>query len=227
MNRLSKENIEKIKSRGLEIKEYSDGILTISKPYGFKGNYLPGKRKEGNIKPNNGELSDSPTMRLFFNNGIGKISVWDYIPGPGPGDFTEEFTLENEMTNFVINYFFKPNSYFQAKIEDDIDHRSAINVKEIKVLLEKTVKYLEEEFGKEEIELGRISFNKIPLENWHKGDFVGEFSEVKVQHGILSSEAFYLKRKRHEGREIEAKDLYGLAHILTELSIRTQEKNKV
>lgn len=229
MNSLSKNNIKKIKSKGLKIKEHPDGELFISKPFGTQGNFLPNARKRVKLNRHFGDESDAPTMYIRFSDNKGVIEVWDYVPGPGPGDFTKEFNSSDEMTDFFIDYYFNKNPLFQAKIEDDIDHRRAINVKEIKVLFEKTIKYLEEEYGEEDIDLYGISFNKVLIENWHKGVFLAQFSETTTEHGMLSSEAFYLKRKRHEGKEIEAKNLYGLAHILTELSIRGQkkEKNKV
>jgi len=223
MDKLSKENIAKIKAKGLEIREFVGGDLFISKPFGTNGNFLPNARKRVQLNRHFGEKKDCPTMHIRFDKGIGQIEVWDYVPGPGPGDFTKDFQSSDIMTDFIINYYFTKNSDFQAKIEDDNDHRNAINVNEIKILLEKSVKFLEKNFGDEDIDLHRVSFNKIPLENWHKGEFTDEFSNTNTQHGMLSSEAFYLKRKRYENTEIEGKDLYRLAHILTELCIRTRE----
>jgi len=224
MNGLSLENIARLKEAGLELKEFSDGELFISKPYGTKGNFLPNARKRVELNRHFGDKKDCPMMHLRFNNDIGQIEIWDYVPGPGPGDFVKEFSSSNEMTEFILNYYFQPNPDFQAKIEDDSDHRNAINVKEIKTIFEKMISYLGNEFGEEDIDLHKVNFNKILLDDWRKKEFIQEFTEIKTQHGMLSSEAFYLKRKRHDKREIEAEDLHRMAHILTELSIRLTEK---
>ena len=41
--------------------------------------------------------SDAQMLRVVFRDGSYSISVWNWVPGPGPGDFNEKFSTEEEV----------------------------------------------------------------------------------------------------------------------------------
>lgn len=58
--------------------------------------------------------TDAPMVGVFIQKDTYKVQVWQWIPGPGPGDFELEFHSEEAACSLVINYFFEMNEHFEA-----------------------------------------------------------------------------------------------------------------
>lgn len=108
----------KLKNTGLlveavgEIHPYANGYSII------KLKQTPGNSREDwesfvDIKTSSGVKevpSDAPGSHLYPKNGKWIFQVWEYIPGPGPGDFQDEFTSINDAVPAVIDYYFGDSS---------------------------------------------------------------------------------------------------------------------
>jgi hypothetical protein len=58
--------------------------------------------------------SDCALLQLQFNDGKFSVVCWNWVPGPGPGDFELEFATEQAAVDYALNYFFGENEYFEA-----------------------------------------------------------------------------------------------------------------
>ena len=43
------------------------------------------------------------------------LICWDWVPGPGPGDFEKTFFNEDEVVAFIVSYYFGKNEFFEAR----------------------------------------------------------------------------------------------------------------
>ncbi|MBV6626549.1 MAG: hypothetical protein KI793_27040 [Rivularia sp. (in: Bacteria)] len=50
--------------------------------------------------------SDAPISHLFPKNYKWIFRIWEYMPGPGPGDFEEEFALIDDAIPVILDYYF-------------------------------------------------------------------------------------------------------------------------
>jgi len=51
-------------------------------------------------------FSDCPHVHIFRENEAYSVEVWDWLPGPGAGDFKTIFNTIDEAFKEVIGYFF-------------------------------------------------------------------------------------------------------------------------
>ena len=56
------------------------------------------------------QLTRMPTLTLC-EAGDWNISVWEWVPGPGPGDFTKKLASLDEVLANILSYFFDPNDH--------------------------------------------------------------------------------------------------------------------
>ena len=61
--------------------------------------------------------SDMPGIKLYKENLNWKISVHEYAPGPGPGDFDLVCGTEDQAVNEILHYFFDQNEWVEAASE--------------------------------------------------------------------------------------------------------------
>ena len=118
-------SIKQLRDRGLFISGvpvfrpdhvcYPNGYVVI-KPTITLGNSLPGYEMMFHNNKGDECLSDAPRVILFRNFDKWKIVVHEYIPGPGPGDFEEQFDSQDRAVEAVKRYFFEPNSFFSAAL---------------------------------------------------------------------------------------------------------------
>lgn len=57
----------------------------------------------------NDQLTHMPSPKLWGETGNWNISVWEWVPGPGPGDFTKKHMSLEEALESILSYFFDPN----------------------------------------------------------------------------------------------------------------------
>jgi len=51
-------------------------------------------------------LCHFPGSRLYPRANKWIFEVWEFIPGPGPGDFQEEFTSIGDAIPVILDYYF-------------------------------------------------------------------------------------------------------------------------
>lgn len=84
------------------------------KPVGVQGNWLASLRnayKNGHIRND----TDAPVPKVWHASDHWCVSVWDWAPGPGPGDFVKQFADENAAIDFIVQYFFGRTPEFAAR----------------------------------------------------------------------------------------------------------------
>lgn len=69
-------------------------------------------------------ISDCPIMSVKCTDKAIELSCWEWIPGPGPGDFDLSFTDEEEAIAFIRSYYFGENSYFEKRKAFEIERSS-------------------------------------------------------------------------------------------------------
>lgn len=81
---------------------YSGGY-SICKPKSVIGN----KRTEYEVYCGDEEiLCDAPCTSLYPQNGRWIVEVWEFIPGPGLGDFQLAFDQIDDAVSSIIDYYF-------------------------------------------------------------------------------------------------------------------------
>lgn len=94
----------------------------IMKKTGVTGNSIPNYRTipvvtlDKNLETISEITSDCPTMLLWFQNNEYQLVCWDWVPGPGPGDFELTFDDENTVVAFIESYYFGENEYFKKRL---------------------------------------------------------------------------------------------------------------
>jgi hypothetical protein len=49
---------------------------------------------------------DAPSAHLYPKEDKWIFEVWEFIPGPGPGDFREEFASITDAIPVILDYYF-------------------------------------------------------------------------------------------------------------------------
>ena len=99
--------------------EEHDFILV--KEIGIEGNQIPNYfsmsilQFDKDLEIQNELISDCPIMDVKCSSESIILSCWEWIPGPGPGDFELAFTDEEKAMEFILSYYFGENSYFEAR----------------------------------------------------------------------------------------------------------------
>lgn len=120
---------QKITDKGLLISDKENNRFSIIKPNGILGNSLPVYNWSSIPIHYLDEkiFSDCPIVEVRFENNHYTALCWDWEPGPGPGDFTLDFQTQDELTEFVIHYFFEDNEYFAARKSYVIQNRKSMS----------------------------------------------------------------------------------------------------
>lgn len=83
---------------------YPNGYL-VSKPLGVLGNSIPGYEVHLIDGDGREQVTDAPSPVIYSNPmGGWSVSVHEYVPGPGPGDFDISFTDEPAAVDAVIRF---------------------------------------------------------------------------------------------------------------------------
>lgn len=218
---LNKENQNKLTSRGLKMSGNGENRISIIKPKGLDGNFLPeNNRSKIIISLDDGDLySDCPIINVFKTDNIFSAMCWDWVPGPGPGDFKIDFNTENELVDFLINYYFGENEYFEARKRYVIQSRNSLNISDLKNIFNKLLQQIEDKCKESEMTFTeRGTFHKIPIEKWRKTEFGEDKINIETETGFLYFEVQKLRKKIDENSEFNQEDLTYISDIINGLS---------
>ncbi|WP_156820192.1 hypothetical protein [Synechococcus sp. PCC 7336] len=111
-----------LREAGLLVSPISEGPYkggySIAKPEKVQGNNRTGY--QGYYGPEQ-ILTDAPCSRLLIENRKLLFSVREYVPGPGPGDFQEEFEDIELCLKSILDYYFgdptrmNPREYLETR----------------------------------------------------------------------------------------------------------------
>lgn len=118
----SQHHLDWFQSNSIRVFTYPEMLLLSKKP-GAAGNVLPGYKsspvivadEKMNVLEN--VYSDCPHVSVRHEDNKYIVSVWDWVPGPGPGDFETAFTNEDAAMDEVKSYFFGNNQNFKKRLE--------------------------------------------------------------------------------------------------------------
>ena len=124
---LSEGAVQRLRAHGLRVRDvptfgprhvaYPSGYMIVL-PAAAAGNKIPGTESYFGEPPTPENATHSPSLNLWRAPPGWRISVHQYAPGPGPGDFTEEYGTEAQAIDAVLSYFLDPeNRHFKAALE--------------------------------------------------------------------------------------------------------------
>ncbi|MBM7419262.1 MULTISPECIES: hypothetical protein [Chryseobacterium] len=223
---LDKENIEKLKSKGLKISGDKKNKISIIKPKGLSGNFLPENNRSKILISLEDEnlYSDCPIIWISKNKNNFSATCWDWVPGSGPGDFDIDFDSEDELIKFLINYYFEKNEYFEARKKYVIQSRNSLNIVDLKNIFDKLLQQVENKFNNSEITFPeRGTFHKIPIEKWRKTEFGEDKVHIEAETGFLYFEIQKLRKKVDDKLEFNQEDFTYISDLLNELSFTVKK----
>ena len=88
-----------------------DGIR-VAKPKSTPGNALP---TEYTMTIGGETAIDAPILELYTNGASWFVKSHDNVPGPGPGDFTNEWSTVDEALSDIFDFFFDSPNRMEAK----------------------------------------------------------------------------------------------------------------
>ncbi|WP_262151457.1 hypothetical protein [Chryseobacterium foetidum] len=163
--------------------------------------------------------SDCPIIQISKDKNSFSASCWDWVPGPGPGDFHIYFDSEDELTEFLIHYYFEKNEYFEARRKYVIQSRDSVNVSDLRNIFNALLKQIENKFDTSEITFSdRGTFHKIPIEKWRKTGFGEDKINIEAETGFLHFEVQKLRKKIDENIEFNQQDFTYISDLINELS---------
>lgn len=95
---------------------YPSGYL-ISLPESAGGNVLFDEKVYTRDDQGQDQLTRMPTLTLWGEAGDWNISAWEWVPGPGPGDFKKKLVSLDEALAKIMSYFFDPNDHHFIEIK--------------------------------------------------------------------------------------------------------------
>jgi hypothetical protein len=87
---------------------FPDGV-TVVKPAAVAGHSLPG------LAEASGGFLDAPGLYLHGDGGRWFVTSHDYVPGPGPGDFVNEWATPEEAVADVLDFYFGSPARMEIK----------------------------------------------------------------------------------------------------------------
>jgi hypothetical protein len=115
---------QKLEALGLNVWEANQRCL-VYKTIGRPGNRLPRTLSSNFINVETHETTTIQTdclmIQFWPSPNKYELICWNWVPGPGPGDFDLAFPTEEEAITFIISYYCGQNDYFEArkKYEED------------------------------------------------------------------------------------------------------------
>ena len=91
-------------------RSYPSGY-SISLPESAGGNTLYDGEVYTRDDQGHDQITRMPALKLWGEAGNWNISVWEWVPGPGPGDFTNKLRSLDDALAKIMSYFFDPNDH--------------------------------------------------------------------------------------------------------------------
>ena len=60
---------------------------------------------------------DAPPVRLWFDGEVWVVLAEEYCPGPGPGDFLDEWNTPEEAVEDILSFYFGDPERMRAKAD--------------------------------------------------------------------------------------------------------------
>ena len=111
---------KQIEGLGLIVLESPQDFFII-KPKGLPGNKIDNWNNSLEKQEGIEYTSDCPFVRIWYAEGqFGMrkpylVEQWEWIPGPGPGDFMIGYDTIEECYDLIKNYFFEENDHFNKR----------------------------------------------------------------------------------------------------------------
>lgn len=114
---ISEYHLNQLRAAGLLISEpfvpdhvaFPDGVI-VAKPATVPGHSLPGYEAHWeNV------VLDSPGLWFHSDGDTWYVTSHDYIPGPGPGDFVNEWKIPEEAVADIIDFYFGSPARMEMK----------------------------------------------------------------------------------------------------------------
>lgn len=112
---IKEEEVSILREKGLSVTQlfpenhvYSGGY-SICKPIEVIGNSLPNYKL---VFGSENKETDAPCSVFFQSKGKYIFTVWEFIPGPGPGDFWKSFNTPQEAVEAILEYYFGHSKEF-------------------------------------------------------------------------------------------------------------------
>jgi hypothetical protein len=116
--------LNRLRAAGLLVSEpyvpnhvaWPDGVA-VGKPESVRGNCIPGTKAYWGAS---GPVVDAPCPCLHFDSRSGKwvVTVHEYIPGPGPGDFVNVWDTPEEAVADILDYLLGDAARMRVKQEE-------------------------------------------------------------------------------------------------------------
>jgi hypothetical protein len=111
--------LDKLRAAGLLVSDpyvpnhlaYPDGVMA-AKPASIRGNSIPGYESYWGV---GGPLVDAPSLVLHCDGDKWLLTSHDYVPGPGPGDFVNEWDSPDQAIADILAFFFGDPSRMEVK----------------------------------------------------------------------------------------------------------------
>ena len=132
MMHFSQKNKNLLIGLGLQLVGEEEDFILV-KELGIEGNQIPNYFSLPIVQLNDALeveqelISDCPIMDVKCTENAIILSCWEWVPGPGPGDFECSFTNEEEAIAFIRSYYFGENSYFEKRKAFEIKRSSGSN----------------------------------------------------------------------------------------------------
>lgn len=92
-----------------------DGIR-VAKPRSTPGNALQGEGSMLAIAAGKEVTTlDAPILELYTNGNSWFVRSHDWVPGPGPGDFVNEWSTVDQAVIDILDFYFGPPARMEAK----------------------------------------------------------------------------------------------------------------
>ncbi|MCB9469966.1 MAG: hypothetical protein H6677_16970 [Candidatus Obscuribacterales bacterium] len=123
MSKIEQKYLEKLRTSGLHVSHtipaFNDGVW-VGKPVTTRGNSIQGY-EPGYIVIGDDPLPpkmDAPMLKFHKT----KTETWmvrgdDYVGGPGPGDFNNEWNTPEEAIEDILDFYFGDPARMRAKAE--------------------------------------------------------------------------------------------------------------
>lgn len=119
MAAIPEHHLDRLRAAGLLVSEpfvpnhvaFPDGVI-VGKPASVRGHSLPEYEAWWGL---DGLMLDAPGLYLHSDRGRWLVTSHDYVPGPGPGDFVNEWATPDEAVADVLDFYFGSPARMEAK----------------------------------------------------------------------------------------------------------------
>jgi len=120
--RIPEEYLNQLRSAGLLVsaplpdKHVTPSCVRVAKPAHIPGNGLPERARTWG--PFGDVVVDTPLLDFFHKEGTWHVVGHDYWPGPGPGDFHDEWSTPEDAIADILAFFFGDPARMNAKSKE-------------------------------------------------------------------------------------------------------------